>query len=285
MFCRLGSVLESRPVAAISLVERRVDPAVGRDRLEQALDRLPQPGDVAVAEQVQQERVLGLDVERLQRIGVGGVAGLGALGLRHLELVEQHDLQLLGRAEVDLLADHRERLVGGLLDLDGEVALQRLEVVDVDRDAGLLHQSPAGRPAAARSRRAAGAPPCSSISVVERLGEVEHGPGVQHRRLRRRRRVVVEQHPLVVVDRLLLQLAAQVAQGEVGQVVGALVRAAPGRRPARCRSATPASVQPWAASASIGPLASWSTLGRGRVGEPARRAPASSAWLSASTST
>jgi len=41
--------------------------------------------------------------QRLQGVGVGGVAGLGPLGLGHVQLFEQHDLQLFGRAEVDLL--------------------------------------------------------------------------------------------------------------------------------------------------------------------------------------
>ena len=42
------------------LVVRRVDPAVRRDGLEQALDGLAQPDHVAVAQQVLEERVLGL---------------------------------------------------------------------------------------------------------------------------------------------------------------------------------------------------------------------------------
>ena len=113
MFCRLGSVLDSRPVAAISWLNVVWIRPSGDDRLEQPLDGLPQPGHVAVPQQVQEERVLGLHVELLQRVGVGGVAGLGALGLGHPELVEQDHLQLLGRAEVDLLADDREGLLGG----------------------------------------------------------------------------------------------------------------------------------------------------------------------------
>jgi hypothetical protein len=92
MFCRFGSVLERRPVAAIVCWYVGVDAAVVRHRLEQALDRLPQPRGVAVAQQVQQERVLGLRVEVGQRVGVGRVAGLRPLGLRHPELVEQHHL-------------------------------------------------------------------------------------------------------------------------------------------------------------------------------------------------
>ena len=51
MFCRLGSVLDSRPVAAIvwlNVVWMR--PSVC-DGLEQALDGLPQPAHVTVAQQ------------------------------------------------------------------------------------------------------------------------------------------------------------------------------------------------------------------------------------------
>ena len=75
----------------------------------------------------------------MQRIGIRGVAGLGALGLRHLELVEQHHLQLLGRAQVDLLTDRRVGRLGGVANLVGELALQPAEQFDVDGDAGVLH--------------------------------------------------------------------------------------------------------------------------------------------------
>ena len=118
---------------------RGVDAAVGRDGLLQSLDRLPQPGDVAVGQQVLEERVLGLREQPLQRLGVGGVAGLGALGLRHAELVEQHDLQLLGRAEVHLPADDVVRLLRGAEHPLGELGVERVEVVAVDGDAGGLH--------------------------------------------------------------------------------------------------------------------------------------------------
>ena len=92
MFCRFGSVDDSRPVAAIvwlNVVWIRPSDA---DRVQQPVDGDLEPGDVAVRQQMLQERVAGLVEQRLQRIGVGGVAGLGALGLRHLQLVEQHDL-------------------------------------------------------------------------------------------------------------------------------------------------------------------------------------------------
>jgi hypothetical protein len=116
-----------------------VDPPVVRNRLDQPLDGLPQPGGVAVPEEVEQERVLGLGVELGERLGVGGVARLRPLGLRHAELVEQHRLQLLGRAEVDLLVDLPERALGRVLYRRREAGLERLEHGDVRRDAGVLH--------------------------------------------------------------------------------------------------------------------------------------------------
>ena len=168
--------------------------------------------------------MLGLLVELLQRVGVGGVAGLGALGLGHVELVEQHDLELLGRAEVDLLADHGVRVVGGLPDLGGEVALELLEMVDVDGDADLLHVREHVDQRQLDLGQQAGAAGGLHLAV-ERLGEVDDRPRVQHRR---RGDVVaaadrlVEEHVLVGLA-LGAQLAPEVAQGEVGQVVGALV--------------------------------------------------------------
>ena len=172
--------------------------------------------------------MLGLHVERLQRVGVGRVAGLGALGLRHVELVEEHHLQLLGRAEVDLLADHRERLVGGPPHLAREVAPRGREVLGVDGDAGALEVARAGRRAAAPPRRAAATPPCSSTAVSSAVGEVEHRAGVQHRGLAGAgvgpSRVSKLSWPgRVLLGRPCLQLALEVAQGQVGEVVGALV--------------------------------------------------------------
>ena len=145
------------------LLERRPDPGVLADRGEQALDGLPQPDRVAVLEQVQQERVLGRLVEVLQRLGVGGVPGLGALGLRHLELLEQHPLELLGRAEVDLLVDLDEGEARGLGHPDVVVLAQLLQVLDVDRDPRALHPDAAPAPAGS-SRSASRAVPSRSAS-------------------------------------------------------------------------------------------------------------------------
>ena len=173
-------------------------------------------------EQVLQERVLGLLEESLQRIGVGGVAGLGALGLRHPPLLEEHHLELLGRAEVDLLADHGVRRLGSVADADGEPLLELLEELVVDGDADLLH---AGQHVDERQLdvgEQAGAAALGQL-VVEGRGEVEHGTGVQHRRLAAALVVDPVEAELAVVARPGLQLTLEVAHGEVREVVGPLV--------------------------------------------------------------
>ena len=91
-------MLDSRPVAAMSWLNVVWMRPSGAIDFEQSLDGLPQPDHVPVPQQVLEERVLGLVEERGERVGVGGVAGLGALGLGHPELVEEHHLELLGRA-------------------------------------------------------------------------------------------------------------------------------------------------------------------------------------------
>ena len=112
-----------------------MDAPVGGDRLEQAVDGRLQLGHVAVPEQVLEQRVLGLRVQTLQRVGVGGVAGLDPLRLRQLQLGEQDLLQLLRRAEVELAADHRVRRLRGRLHLGREVRLQIGQVFGVGGDA------------------------------------------------------------------------------------------------------------------------------------------------------
>ena len=54
-------------------------------------------GAVAVGQKVFEERVLRFDEQVRKRVGIRGVTGLGAFGLGHIEFVEQHGLQLLGR--------------------------------------------------------------------------------------------------------------------------------------------------------------------------------------------
>ena len=177
-----------------------------------------------MCQQVLKERVPGLVEQRLQRVGVGGVAGLGALGLRHLQLVEQHHLQLLGRAEVDLLADHRVRGLGGVPDQVGELALQLGQLAEVHGDARGLHlgQHPLHRQlhvAEQRGRLDAGQ------LLVERIGEVHHRAGPQDRRLDRLlvdAVGVVEQRKLLLLRVIRPQLALQVAQRQVVEREAAL---------------------------------------------------------------
>ena len=68
------------------------------------------------------------------------------------------------------------------VDLGGEVRLQRLEVVDVDGDAGLLHLGQQVDQRQLDLGQQGGAAALLEL-LVERLGQVEDGPGVQHRRL------------------------------------------------------------------------------------------------------
>src|SRR5665647_3142142 len=85
-----------------------------------------------------EERMLRPGVEIGQGIGIGRVAGLGLLGLGHAQGVEQHHLQLLGRAEVDLLATDRViRVALRLAHLGRKVCLELLHRHDVRSDADM----------------------------------------------------------------------------------------------------------------------------------------------------
>ena len=188
-----------------------------------------------------EERVPGLLEQRLQRVGVGGVAGLGALGLGHAQLVEQHHLQLLGRAEVDLLADHRVGVLRGLLDLRGELGLQRGQRVVVDGDAGASPGRRARPAAAAPARRAAR---CRRARPARRRARrparpradaatiCARGPGRVGLLLAARAARAGRPRPR---RSSTPQLAAQVAQRQIGRGRSCAARAATGRRPARCR--------------------------------------------------
>ena len=69
-----------------------VDAAVGLDGGQQSVDGLPQPDAVPVRQEMLQERVPGAFEEPLEGLCVGGVPGLRASGLRHVEFLEQHRL-------------------------------------------------------------------------------------------------------------------------------------------------------------------------------------------------
>jgi hypothetical protein len=164
------------------LVEGGVDAPVGADRLAQPLDGGAQPAGVPVGQQVHEEGVLGLVVQTLQRLGISGPAGLGALGLRHLQLLEQHHLQLLGRAQVDLLADLLVRGVGRVAHQHREVVLEPLEVRVVDRDPRPFH---VGEHRDQRELDLTQQPGAAERLEVggQRLGQVDGGPGAEHGRL------------------------------------------------------------------------------------------------------
>ncbi len=82
--------------------------------------------------------------ELLQDIGIGGIARLGLLDGRQLELLEEHLRQLLGRADVELAARQRVDLARetdeGAVELLGEF----LEPRGVDPDAVALHHGEHG---------------------------------------------------------------------------------------------------------------------------------------------
>ena len=190
--------------------------------------------------------MLGLLVQAGQRVRVGGVAGLGPLGLRHLQLVEQHHLQLLGRAEVDLLVDDLERVLLGVAHPRREARLLRGQQLRVDRDADRLQvgQDALQRQLDLRQQaRAAGL----LQRHVQRVGQLGDRPGAHDLRLRDLRRVAlltVQKRQLALLGLLLHpQLPLEVAQHQVvereralaraHQVRGELgVRGEPGQRPA-----------------------------------------------------
>ena len=139
MFCRLGSVDDSRPVDGDGLVERRMQPA--GDRIEQQRQRLDvgaaQLGVVAPLEDLVDRRVGGAQV--LEHAGVGRVARLRAPAAGQVELVEQDLLELLGAADGELVADVHEDLLLQPRDLLGEGLRQAGQRLTVDGHAGRLH--------------------------------------------------------------------------------------------------------------------------------------------------
>ena len=116
---------------------------------------------------------------------------------------------------------------------------------------------------------------------VERVGQVERRRAPAASRSRSRGVVAdAVEGELAVVGRprLAARAAGSAARGRRGRRSAG--RAGPGRRRARCRGRARRSGQPRAASASIGPLASCSTLGRsGRPATPASAASSSGVEL------
>ena len=148
------------------------------------------------------------------------------------------------------------------------MGLQRLQVVEVDRDPGLLH------PAQERHERQLDVSqqflsPVFPDGLVEGTGEIEHRSGVHHRRgrdLRTQAAVVIEEGCLVT-GRVLLQLATQVTQGQVRQVVAALIGTHQvGRQ--RGVAGDPVDRPAVGGQSQRGPLGVVQDLGSGGVGEP-----------------
>ncbi len=156
-----------------------------------------------------------------ERVGVGRVAGLDLLRLRQPELGEEHLLELLGRAEVELVPDDRVGRLLGRLDLAVERGRHLREVVDVGRDADPLHL---GQHVLERQLDLVQQPGrAARLEVlVQRGGQVEGGHRPPDQRDRRLLLVGAVQRELHVAAGRVAQLLAQVAQRQVGQVEGPL---------------------------------------------------------------
>ena len=111
------------------------------------------------------------------------------------------------------------------LTVPAELRLERAQVLGVDGDAGALHRGEDAdeRQLDVAQQRGRG---LRLELGVERVGELEHGAGPQHVGLRGGGvlAAVEPERELAVVVALGAQLAPEVAQRQVGQVVAALVR-------------------------------------------------------------
>ena len=198
-----------------------MDSAVIGDRALQPLDRHEEACDVTVAQQDLEQRMLGLHVEPLQRVGVGGVAGLDPLGLGQPQLVEQDDLQLLGRTQVELPAEHGVRRIRGALDLTREVGVEVVQVLRVDRDPDALHPGQDVHQRQLDVMEQPRAAPLLQVGIQD-VGEVDDCLGPHDQGLGRRRVVLTVEAELTVVLGLGAELTVQEAQHQVSQVEAAL---------------------------------------------------------------
>ncbi len=203
------------------LVERRVDPAGVVDHRDERIHHRAQPGDVPVAQEHGQQRMVGLGGKPGQRVRVGGVAGLDFLGLRQAQLVEEDHLQLLGRAEVERPADDLLGLRGHLGHLRAVVLLEVEQMVGVGRDPGPFHPGEHRDQRELDVAQQRGGTAAGQVGV-EGVGELQRRAGPHDVGGGRGRLVRPVDGQLPCLGRLRAQVASQVAQDEVGEVEGAL---------------------------------------------------------------
>ena len=119
------------------LLERRVQAAVVADPVRERVQvGLGELGQLAEALDLGDDRMLVAD--RLQHLGVGAEAGLAAALAAELELLEEDRAELLRRADHELLARELPDLALELDHLRPDPGRDRLELLRVELDAGLL---------------------------------------------------------------------------------------------------------------------------------------------------
>ena len=154
MFCRFGFSLEIRPVVvAIWLNVAWMRPSAPDQRRQRVGVGAAELLDLAVPQQVVEDRVRLGGRHLLERVGVGRRAGLRALDRRELELLEEDPPELRHRVHDERLARVRVDLALEVVALVLEVGAQLLEELAVDADAGVLHLARARARAAARPAR------------------------------------------------------------------------------------------------------------------------------------
>jgi hypothetical protein len=197
-----------------------VDSPVGVDAALERVDDLAQLARVAVLQEQVDERVR-VGVHQVgEGVRVGRVAGLGRPRLRHAELLEEHLLQLLGRAEVELVPEHLVGLLGKVLDAAAELAGEAGEQRGVDRHPVRLH---AGEHLQGGDLDVGEHP---GVALVEHVPQGVHGPA-EEPGVGRHPGSLIRGHQLVGVrDR---QLFGEIAEHEVRQ---RLVDAARPQQPA-----------------------------------------------------
>jgi len=121
------------------LVEGRVEPTVAvGDKERQSLDvSRPELRVEPPVEQLADHRMRRLEL--FEDRGVGRVAGLRPLALGQVQLVEEDLLELLGRAEIEVVSDVEVDLRLQARHLAAELDVEQSERLTVDGDAGGLH--------------------------------------------------------------------------------------------------------------------------------------------------